>query len=73
MTINPLFTIGQTAYLKTDPEQLEHIVIAYVVNANGLIYEIMFNNEASLHYALEITEQPNQLKALGITANEERN
>ena len=40
MNITTKFDLGDTVYLKTDPEQLERIVTGFSVKPNSLCYSL---------------------------------
>lgn len=57
MQINNKFDIGDTVYLKTDPEQLPRIVTAIEITPNEITYRLMQGENNSYHYGFEITAQ----------------
>lgn len=57
MTIHNEFKLGQTVYLKTDPEQYARIVIAIQVTVDGgIIYKLAINMTDQWHYGVEISD-----------------
>lgn len=57
MTIHNEFKLGQTVYLKTDPEQYARIVIAIQVTVDGgIIYKLAINMSDQWHYGVEISD-----------------
>lgn len=57
MLLKRKFKIGQAVYLKTDPEIMPRICIAYCVRFNSITYELALGTNSSWHYEVEITEQ----------------
>lgn len=54
--------IGDTVFLKTDPEQLSRIVISFKVFSEGeLLYELVQGTTTSFHFGFEITTERNIL------------
>ena len=53
------FKIGQSVYLKTDPEQQERIITGILLRENSVEYEVSYIESSKLFYALEITKEPN--------------
>ncbi len=64
MIVNNKFKIGQSVYLKTDPEQFERIVFGIYVQQSGLIYELACGEKTSKHFDFEITSEINELKKI---------
>ena len=58
------FDIGDTVYLKTDPDQSERLVTGLRVRENGVIYDIAFGINESLHYAFELSKTRDLLKTM---------
>lgn len=48
------FQLAERVYLKTDPEQLERIVIGYIVRKNSITYGLVSGTQESWHYDFEI-------------------
>ena len=58
MTIKPIFEIGQTVYIITDPDQYARIVTGYTVRKNGQIfYLVSFVNKESQFEEYELTTE----------------
>ena len=55
--IDNKYNIGETVYLKTDPEQLERLVIAITINPHGLIYKLSCGNTFNDFYDVEISRE----------------
>lgn len=73
MTINPKFKVGDPAYLKTDPDQYERIVLGYVIQPGAIMYTTQLVNEKPTdHYDFELTGEPDTLKQMDIKAKQER-
>jgi hypothetical protein len=61
------FGIGESVYLKTDRDQLEHIVVEIILCPNFLVkYELSCENATSVHYEIEISRERDVMKATGI-------
>jgi hypothetical protein len=57
MTIHPDFTLGQTVYLKTDPDQYMRIVTGLQITAEGgILYKLAINMSEQWHYGVEISD-----------------
>ena len=62
MIIKEAFELGETVYLKTDTEQLPHVVTGYVIRPGGtIIYKLSCCGEETNHYDLEITKEQDTL------------
>lgn len=57
------FDIGDSVYLKTDPEQSERLVTGISVRQNGITYAISHLTNESWHYDFEITKERDIIKA----------
>ena len=57
MHIEVKYNIGDTVYLKTDPDRLERLVTAITVTPNGITYVLHCGAYATGHYAMEITTE----------------
>jgi len=56
MQINNKFNIGDKVYLKSDIEQLPHIVTEIIIQpGNMLCYQISQGHNACVHYEMEIS------------------
>ena len=55
------FEIGDTVYLKTDPDQLPRIVFSFEVTANETLYKLACGTGNSVHYEFEISITKNVL------------
>lgn len=56
------YEIGQTVYLRTDTDQVAHIVTAIVINpGNSLSYEIVICNTMSKHNEFELSPEPDHI------------
>lgn len=54
MNINVAFNIGQTVYLKTDPDQLARLITGYSVRPQSICYYVSCKTEESTHYEFEL-------------------
>jgi len=66
------FEIGQTVFLKTDPEQLPCLVTSIRILPNDICYCISIGSNSFEVYGFEITDERNVLLGLG-TRPEESN
>lgn len=57
------FDIGDSVYLKTDPEQAERLVTGISVRQNGITYAISHLTNETWHYDFEITKERDIIKA----------
>lgn len=58
MTINPVFSLGQTVYLKTDDEQFERMIVGIFVTFNGFTYLVRYaDDEPTEHFVNEILDE----------------
>lgn len=67
MYIKNDFNVGQTVYLKTDPDQLRRIVeYLTVFKEDDIMYDLGCGTSRSSHYPFEISDVPDQNIKLGI-------
>ena len=57
----PIFEIGDTVYLLTDPEQHKRLISAQIKRKNHLEYEVSFIDSIWIVSGWEISHKPNQL------------
>lgn len=57
MNIDNEFSLSDTVYLKTDPEQNKRIVIGIWIRQDGLQYELAMSEESSYHFDYEISRE----------------
>jgi len=58
MTINNKFKLGETVYLKTDPDQYLRIITAILITADGgILYKLAINMNEQFHYEIEIQRE----------------
>jgi hypothetical protein len=57
------FDIGDSVYLKTDPEQAERLVTGISVRQNGITYAISHLTTETWHYDFEISKERDIIKA----------
>lgn len=63
------FKLGESVFLKTDPEQLENIIVAKTEFVGGTVmYTVSSNGQRGDVYECEISYEPDQLKMLNIRA-----
>ena len=62
--MNKKFQVGQTVYLKTDPEQQERMVVGIMERPTAFVYYLALGTIESPHYDIEITASPDVLKSL---------
>lgn len=56
------FDIGDSVYLKTDPEQCERLVTGVNIRQNGISYALSHLTNESYHYDFEITKERDIIK-----------
>lgn len=69
ITIDIAHKIGQSVYLKTDPEQQERIVVGYILSPGELLYRLACGAEVSNHYDFEIIREKDVLKMVSSSIN----
>ena len=57
MTIKPIFEIGQTVYVVTDPDQYARIVTGYTVRKNLIYYLVSFVDNEKQFEDYELTTE----------------
>lgn len=57
------FDIGDSVYLRTDPEQAERLVTGINVRESGISYAVTCGANESWHYAFEMTKERDIVKA----------
>lgn len=57
------FDIGDSVYLRTDPEQAERLVTGINVRQNGITYAISYLTNETWHYDFEISKERDIIKA----------
>ncbi len=57
------FDIGDSVYLKTDPEQSERLVTGISVRQNGITYAISYLTNETWHYDFEKSKERDIIKA----------
>ena len=63
ITVHTQFLMGQSVYLKTDNQQLERYVVGIMIRPTGISYALAQGTNESWHYALEISEDRDIVKA----------
>lgn len=58
-----LWNIGESAYLRTDPDQQERLVVGIMITEGGLQYVLALNGDETCHYAFEMTYDRDVIKA----------
>jgi hypothetical protein len=61
MTINNEFEIGQTVYLKTDPNQYQRMVVQIVIRAKDILYDIVCAESLYTAHSFELSSEKDQL------------
>lgn len=51
------YNIGEIVYLKTDEDQKERIVFAFIVYENEILYRLAAGTSNSEHYEFEISKE----------------
>ena len=58
MTINNKFKLGETVYLKTDPDQYARIIVALQITVDGgMLYKLAINMSEQWHYEVELQRE----------------
>lgn len=70
MQIDNKFNLEQTVYLKTDPEQLPHIVTAIRIEKGMITYEVSFMASHATYNDYELSSEKNVLIACGVDKKE---
>ena len=66
------FKLGDTVYIKTDPEQMDAIVVGKREFVGGTItYTIGLNSNYYDMYEIELSKERGALKALGVSKEEQ--
>lgn len=63
------FRIGQFVFLRTDPEQVERLVVGYIVRATGILYEVAYLNHVEDCYDIQLSATRDEVKRLGVDKN----
>ena len=59
MIIPNAYEIGETIYLKTDPDQLPRVVTCIQVTKQDLVYFVASGERESHHYDFEMSKEKN--------------
>ncbi len=57
------FDIGDSVYLRTDPEQAERLVTGINIRQNGISYALSHLTNENWHYDFEISKERDIIKA----------
>ena len=57
ITIDSDYQIGEFAYVKTDPDQNQRVVIGINITPNDLLYDVSLCNAVSSHYGFELSTE----------------
>ena len=63
IVLSIVFGIGDSVYLKTDPEQEERLVTGINVRQNGITYAVSRLTDETWHYDFEISKERDIIKA----------
>lgn len=65
MIIDNKYELGQMVFLKTDADQLEHMVTGITIRPNGFfIYSLTIDKLETEHFDIEISTECNPLKRI---------
>ncbi len=64
MVIENSYDIGETVYLRTDPDQLARIVTSLIVSNAGIVYELNCGVLESRHYDIELSREKDTVLAV---------
>ena len=53
----PKYNIGTFVFLRTDPEQMERMVVEIGINPNGISYVLALGDHLSRHYEIEVKDE----------------
>jgi hypothetical protein len=71
MVIKTKYKFGDILYLKTDPEQTEHTLIAVIQEPGSLVYRLRdIGAETVEVYEFEVSDTKDPLKSMGIDSKE---
>ena len=62
MIIPNAYEIGETVYLKTDPDRLARMVVCIQVSKQDLVYFAVSGERESHHYDFELTKEKNYVE-----------
>jgi len=62
MVVDNKFDVGQTVFLKTDPDQLQRLVYSVQVLKDTIMYQIVCGTLSSWHSDFEISTEKDVLK-----------
>lgn len=63
--IDNRFSIGDFAYLVTDPDQKKRIVTSIQILEKSLMYRVVFETHETWHYEFELSHDRNIILATG--------
>lgn len=63
-TYELMFEIGDIVFLKTDPDQMERIVVGIEIYDNSISYSLCSGTSQSLHFGFEISDERDVVKAI---------
>lgn len=72
-TITLKYKLKQIVYIKTDPEQLPHIITAFRIDNDGVLYEASYINNRAYFQDFEISPNKDVLKICGLDNADEKN
>ena len=61
MLIDNKFEFGDIVYLKTDKEQVERIVVEFLVSQDSVMYRLSAGVHSDIYYDVEISKEKNIL------------
>lgn len=68
MNYNSQYGLGDIVFLKTDPEQLERMIIGVTFKCTGsLTYQLVCGTTDTDHYEIELSPKKDLLKELNIS------
>lgn len=62
--INPVFSIGEIVYLKTDDSQTKRMITGYTIRLKYILYLVSSFGTEDTYYDFELTNQYDTLKDL---------
>lgn len=56
------YSFGDSVYIKTDPNQMEHQITGFTVRPAGILYGCSVNGDESWHYNFELSNEQDMVK-----------
>jgi hypothetical protein len=66
MEVKSKFNLKETVFVKTDPEQMPHLITAFRVDDDGILYEASYIQNRAYYQHFELSKQRDVLKVCGV-------